>query len=94
MESTSDRQWSCQIDDEVFGCDDAKLGKVKEVRPTHLVVSKGLLVHTDYYVPTSAINSCEGGKLYLNVTKDEATQCGWDQPPGDVSLGDATNVVP
>ena len=86
MESASERQWVCQVGEEVYGCDDHKLGKVKEVHPDHVVVTAGLLVHHDYYVPTSAVNNCEGGRVYLNVTKDEAVQRGWDRPPAETPL--------
>ncbi len=81
MDSTSDRQWVCQPGDEVFGADDHQLGKVKEVFPTYVVVEQGMLFHHDYFIPTSAINTCEGGKVYLNVTKDEALHRGWETVP-------------
>ena len=91
--SASDRQWSCTAGDEVFGCDEHKVGKVKEVHPGYVVVEKGFLVHSELYVPTSAINNCEGGRVYLNVTKDEAANRGWDAPPQDASAGGTTRPV-
>ncbi len=89
MEHTSTQQWVCQVGNEVYGCDEHKLGKVKAVNPTHVVVEKGLLFSTDYFIPTSAINNCESGRVYLNVTKDEALSRGWDQPPSADSGGSA-----
>jgi hypothetical protein len=91
--SASDRQWSCAAGDEVFGCDEHKLGKVKEVHPGYVVVSQGLIVHTSLYVPTDAINNCEGGRVYLSVTKDEAAKRGWDAPPASASGSEAATTT-
>ncbi len=75
------QQWSFHVGDTVCGCDDHKLGRVKAVGPTHIVVEKGILFHTDYYIPLTAVANVEGGTVYLDVTKDEALHRGWDQPP-------------
>ena len=94
MDATSDRQRLCQPGDEVFGCDEHKLGKVKEVHPGYVLVEKGLIFSTDYYVPTTAINNCEGGRVYLNVTRDEALNRGWDAaPPTDTGVGETTGIA-
>ena len=79
------QQWNCAAGNEVFGCDEHKVGKVKEVHPGYLVVSQGLITHTTLYVPTSAINNCEEGRVYLNVTKDEASHRGWNTPPASTT---------
>lgn len=94
MDSTGDRQWLCQPGDEVYGADDHKLGKVTAVFPTHIVVEKGLLFHTDLYVPTSAINSRDGHTVFLNVSKDEALRRGWDLPPVESTIGDSARLSP
>lgn len=82
-----ERQWSFRVGDDVYGCDDQKLGRIKAVNPTHLVVEKGLLLHTDYYVPVRSVANVEGGTVYLDVTKEEALHRGWERPPVDAVVG-------
>jgi len=72
---------------DVEASDGANVGKVHEVLDQHLVVSKGFFFPQDYYIPFSAINSADGGTVYLNVTKDQALNQGWDAIP------DTTNQV-
>jgi len=74
-------QRPCNVGDEVFGSDDAKLGKVTAADASVVTVEHGLLHKSQLYVPMSAVNSCDAGKVYLNVTKDEAEHQGWDVPP-------------
>lgn len=66
---------------DVVGADDQKVGSVADMQGDYVVVSKGFFFPTDYYIPTSAINTVDGNKLYLNVTKDEALNQGWDVAP-------------
>lgn len=76
---------------EVRSADGDKLGKVVAVQGNYLVVEKGFFFPTDYYVPTSAINTFDGGTVYLNVGKDQALAQGWDQiPTTDGYYADAT----
>ena len=61
--------------DPVRAADDADLGKVvalepDALRPTHLVVEKGLLRKHDLRVPVSAVCNYEGGTIYLDVPKE------------------------
>ena len=77
----SGQQWGFREGDEVYGADGAKLGKVIAVQPSYLVVEKGLLFPTDYYVPTDAVATYEEGQIYLAVTKDAALDRGWDAEP-------------
>ncbi len=78
------QQWQVQSGDEVFGADEGKLGKISTVQPNYVVVEKGFFFPTDYYIPTTAISSYDDGKVYLNVTKDQALNEGWDvEPIGD-----------
>jgi len=66
---------------DVEASDGANVGKVHEVLDQHLLVSKGFFFPQDYYIPFSAINSADGGTVYLNVTKDQALNQGWDAVP-------------
>jgi len=47
----------------------------------YIVVSKGFFFPTDYYIPVSAINTANDEGVYLNVTKEEALNQGWDTVP-------------
>jgi uncharacterized protein (TIGR02271 family) len=66
---------------DVFGADGAKVGSVSAVEGDYLVVSKGFFFPTDYYIPTSAINTVDEDGVYLTVSKDEALNQGWDAIP-------------
>ena len=80
---------------DVFGSDGEKVGSVAGVESDYMVVSKGFFFPTDYSIPTSAINSADADGVYLNVTKDEALNQGWEAAPdttttsGDESIVDA-----
>jgi uncharacterized protein (TIGR02271 family) len=66
---------------DVQGSDGEKVGSVQDVQGDYVVVSKGFFFPTDYYIPVSAITSADGDNVYLNVTKDQALNQGWDQVP-------------
>ena len=70
-----------RIGDEVFGRDDHKLGSVVAFDAAFLTVERGLLRKAHYYVPMSAVNACNDGRVYLNVTKGEIEERAWDVPP-------------
>jgi uncharacterized protein (TIGR02271 family) len=73
------QQWQIPEGTEVFGADGDKVGKIVAAETNYIVVEKGFFFPTDYYIPTSAINTFDDGKVYLTVTKDEALNQGWDQ---------------
>lgn len=73
------RQWQIPEGTDVLGADGDKVGKVVAAEGSYLVVEKGFFFPTDYYIPMSAVNNFDGDKVYLNVTKDEALNQGWDQ---------------
>lgn len=66
---------------DVKGSDGEKVGSVQDVQGDYVVVSKGFFFPQDYYIPTSAITSADEKNVYLNVTKDDALNQGWDQAP-------------
>lgn len=74
-------QFAAHIGDTVFSADDHKLGVVKAVDARYLTVEHGLLKKSDYFIPISTVNAQSGGSLYLNVTKEEIEDRGWDAPP-------------
>jgi len=69
---------------EVFGADGDKLGTVSVVYPGYIVVEKGLVFPTDYYIPMSAVASYDTDRVYLSVSKDAALGRGWDTRPVDL----------
>jgi hypothetical protein len=63
-----------------------KIGKVVGFFPDYtnqqyLIVEKGFIFSHDYYVPLSAVSNYDGNEIYLDISKDEALNRGWDQAP-------------
>jgi uncharacterized protein (TIGR02271 family) len=73
------QQWQIPEGTDVVGSDGDKVGKVVAAESSYIVVEKGFFFPTDYYIPTNAISTFDGDKVYLTVTKDEALNQGWDQ---------------
>jgi hypothetical protein len=76
-------QWRFKVGDQVVSADDHKLGKVCQVlpdttHPTHLVVEQGRLFRHDYRIPVDAVCNYEAGTVYLSLTKEEASNAGWE----------------
>jgi uncharacterized protein (TIGR02271 family) len=86
MSSSSDAS-QIGVGDEVYGSDGDKVGTVAEVQSGYIVVEKGFFFPTDYYIPTSAIDSAGGGQITLNVARDAALNSGWDTVPEVVPTG-------
>ncbi len=70
-----------RVGDEVHSSDDHKMGKVLAADKRFLTVQRGLIGKKQYFIPMSAVNTCAGGKVYLNMTKAQADQANWDAPP-------------
>ncbi len=68
------------LDWDVYDSAGDKIGKVDEVGPNYVAVAKGLILPKTIYVPTSAISGTEQGRVYVNVTKDQIENMGWDEP--------------
>jgi uncharacterized protein (TIGR02271 family) len=67
---------------DVIGADGEKVGEIDAVERDYFVVRKGFFFPQDHYIPMTAISSYdEDGKVYLNVTKDEALEQEWGNPP-------------
>jgi hypothetical protein len=64
----------------VVGNDGHRLGIIKEVGRDYVLISRSMLgMHL--YVPVSSIANVEHETIHLNITRDDAVQMGWDQPP-------------
>jgi len=66
---------------DVVGTDGDKIGSVKDVFPDYITVEKGWFFPSDHYIPASAISDANESTVFLNVTKDDALQKGWENPP-------------
>lgn len=95
----TDEQWTVKEGTEIVGSDGEKVGKVVAVHDNYVVVEKGFLFPSDYYIPTTAIANYDEKKIYLNVTKEQALEQdpSWDRQPDDLAAvgttgpaGDAT----
>ncbi len=69
------RGWS------VFTEDGKRIGDVVEVHPHYLLVSRGLLMVRDIYVPRYAVATVEDNKVVLAITDDRLRKIGWNSPP-------------
>ena len=66
-------------------------GKVVAVDNQYLTVEHGLLSKSNYYIPLTAVNACNAGRVYLNVAKDAVSDSSWDVPPAMMTdAGDLT----
>lgn len=69
---------------DVLDSDGEKLGEVADVGEGFLVVSDGLLVTTEYYVPLTAVDRVDES-VHLTLTRDDALNLGWDQVPASLT---------
>lgn len=70
---------------DVFSSDERKIGGVTYVGANYVLVTKGFLFTKDIYIPTSAITGIEQDRVYVDVSKDQVEDMGWDQPPTDTA---------
>lgn len=65
----------------VIGADGEKVGDIDGVERDYFIVRKGFFFPQDHYIPMTAISSYDEDQVYLNVTKDEALEQEWTNPP-------------
>ncbi len=87
-----DQQYHLRPGADVFGADGGKFGKVRTWDRKYLIVEKGLLFTTDYYVPFSAVDNYTEEEVFLKVTKEAAQNHGWDLQPSDMTTENAAPV--
>lgn len=79
---------------DVYGSDGEKVGEIDAVEPDrdYFIVRKGFFFPQDHYIPLTAVSSYEEDRVYLNVTKDEALEQEWANPPagGTTTAADRT----
>jgi len=86
------QEWVLANGLDVIGSDGEKLGEVQDALGEYFVVKKGFFFPTEYYIPSSAITNVDDRAVYLNVTKDEALNQGWDQVPVTTAYGDTSGA--
>ena len=74
-------QWVPQVGTDVIGADGEKVGEIDAVERDYFIVRKGFFFPQDHYIPMTAVSSYDDDKVYLNVTKDEALEQEWTNPP-------------
>ncbi len=72
---TIERGWS------VYTEDGKRAGDVVEAHPHYLLISRGLLMVRDLYVPRYAVASVEDRKVRLAITDERLRRMGWTAPP-------------
>lgn len=78
---------------DVIGADGEKVGEIDGVEQDYFVVRKGFFFPQDHYIPMTAISSYDDNQIYLNVTKDEALDQEWGNPPaGGAGYSDTTTA--
>ncbi len=65
----------------VYSEDNKRVGDVVEVHPHYLLVSRGLVVVRDVYVPRYAVAAAEDRKVRLAITDERLRKMGWNSPP-------------
>ena len=67
----------------VYDMSGEKLGKVSGgiALGDYFRLEKGLIFPHEYYVPKSVISRIDPDGVYLNVSKDDVKNSGWDQRP-------------
>ncbi len=77
----------------VYGADGAKIGIVADTSNNFFVIEKGFL-HTDLFVPRSAVVAVSDERVELKFTKDELEASNFTSPIGDArSDGDPDAVT-
>jgi hypothetical protein len=79
---------------EVYSSDGRKVGDINEVHANYIWVQKGMLFPQDIYIPVTAFDRTEAGRLYLRVTVEQVTAAGWDTMPQEVSENGTAAGVP
>ncbi len=79
--TTSTSTFSSQLQGgmQVVGSDMGNIGKVDDIRENDFLVD--IPMHRDLYVPFSAIQNMDNGRVVLNVQGDHIYDMGWPKPP-------------
>lgn len=87
VDSSLKDQIDVQVGDTVRGSDHGDIGTVEEVigataeTVAYMLVPRGLIFHTDTYVPLDAIVKRAGNEVFINVPKLLVSQMPWGEPP-------------
>ena len=76
----------------VYTADGHKVGEVRDVHDTYLVVRRGVIMGKWLYPPLSAVTRAERGSVHLAVPNDALDEQGWDDQPEESELGGVAAV--
>lgn len=97
MDNTT-RPWELRRGMDVIAADGDKIGEVEDARGQFIVVKKGFFFPSDYYIPSDRITNVSDDGVHLSVTKDQALNADWRQPPDDTATmpdrGTSAGTVP
>lgn len=90
VDASAQNQIGVQVGDTVRGSDHGDIGTVKEVvgataeTEGYALVPRGLIFHTDMYVPLDVVVKRAGSEVFINVPKLLVSQMPWGEPPTHV----------
>lgn len=78
-------RYSAQIDEgmDVVDRDGSHIGKTGETVGEYFNVDAGFLGTKEYYIPFNAVTEVRDDSIYLDVSKDELDERGWDLHPDE-----------
>ncbi|MBI2954931.1 MAG: YsnF/AvaK domain-containing protein [Chloroflexi bacterium] len=65
---------------EVYCSDNKKIGDIEDVTRDYIHIRKGFLFTTDLYIPASAIEFAEPGRVFINIPCSKVESMPWDRP--------------
>jgi hypothetical protein len=74
----------------ILGNDGYRFGSVQHVGQNYILASRAGF-RGRMYVPASHIANVEDEVVYLNLSKSEADEMGWEQPPRDQDAPETTS---
>lgn len=77
------RPWELHKGMDVIAADGDKVGEIEDARGQFIVVKKGFFFPSDYYIPSDRITNVDDQSVYLGVTKEQALNAEWRQPPDE-----------
>ncbi len=76
-----------QVGDSVRGSDHGEIGEVERIvaataeHEAHMVVPRGMIFHTDMFIPLDAVVKRAGTDVFINVPKLVVGTMPWSEPP-------------
>ncbi len=88
------QEWVVEPGTDVVDSQGSHVGRVDDIRDGHLVVRKGRLFASDYYIPFGTIASHDETTIYLNVVADDEAARLWHQRPAPRTRDESSAAEP